>query len=139
MATPERFGVVEYVRDGLPVRVEVHSHDLPLEPRHGESPRWLIGELTLYSAMRLAAMRSRQIVRWAGGFAPWLQSHVLGYLGDYKGRRVVCFDGSQRRLYDSLRSASRAECIDRTVLRRRLADGRPDARGRVWTDVPATA
>jgi hypothetical protein len=139
MATPERFGVVEYIRDGLPVRVAVHSHDAPLEPRDGEVVRWLLGDLSLYTSMRLATFRSRQILRFAGGFAPWLESYVLrlpSQPDDIKGRRVVCIDGDERRLYDSLKAASRAENIDRTVVRRRLADGRPDARGRFWIDAP---
>jgi hypothetical protein len=137
MATLERFGVVEYVRDGLPVRVTIHSHDAPLEPREGESIRWLLSDLDLYTAMRLAAFRSRQIVRWSGDAAPWLQSYVLrlpSQPDDIKGRRVVCIDGEQRRLYRSLKAAARHENTDRTVIRRRLADGRADARGRLWTD-----
>jgi hypothetical protein len=131
-----RWAVVEYIRDDLPCRVTIHCHDDPLEPRDGESVRWLVGDLSSYAASRLAAERSRQIVRWSGGTPAWLQSHVLALPGNQPHRRVICVDGDERRLYSSLVAASRAENIDRTVIRRRIADRRPDARGRRWFDAP---
>ncbi|HZZ27127.1 MAG TPA: hypothetical protein VFE46_03895 [Pirellulales bacterium] len=45
MTKHPRWAVVEYVKNGLPTRICCHCHDEPLEPRAGETVRWLIGDL----------------------------------------------------------------------------------------------
>jgi hypothetical protein len=145
-----RWAVVEYVRDGLPARVCCHCHDEPLEPRAGETVRWLIGDLPDYAAARLATVRGRQIVRWSGGKPDWLESHVSRLPSDYgrgKCRPVVSVAGDCVTAYASTLAASLATGIDRRILQRRLSDGRPDSAGRLWrdaqprseTDDPSTA
>jgi hypothetical protein len=133
-----RWAVVEYVKGGLPVRVCCHCHDDPLEPRDGETVRWLIGDLPDYACARLATARGRQIVRWCGGEKPsWLSSHVSRLPSDYgrgKGRAVISIMGEEVTPYVSMLAAAMDTGIDRRILYRRLADGRPDGVGRLWRD-----
>ncbi len=136
MAAPILSGVVKYVVDGLPRRIEVQQHDMPLDLRPGETAEWVVGELSLEASRRVRDFLLRLVVIWNGSKPDWLESHVLGRSVDSQGRPVLCLDGGDRRHYSSLRSASRAEGIDRTLLRRRLADRRPDTRGRLWMDAP---
>jgi len=123
---------------GLPTFVGVAKLDQTPHVASGESLRWFVASVTVneWAARRIAANRVRQIVRWAGGRAPWLRNHVPMRLGEHAAGRpvVACWANGRRDWYASVRAAAATAGVSRMMLVKRLLHGRPDAAGRVWRD-----
>jgi hypothetical protein len=136
-----RWGVIEMIdATGLPVRVIPCRIDR-IPGAFGEKWRWIAGgshPICASAARRLARERLKQITRWAGGMAPWLESHAPVPPGKYRrgmGRPLLRFgpDGAVR-LFRSVSDAAKYAGRSRAALHKRLLDGFPDGQGAVWQD-----